>query len=140
MSEPAAGLVEVTVEGAKAARGALDADRVLAQVGLAGAQDLDPVAARGERRPVDDVVAAVGRVAGRGGDQVAAGVVEVDRRIEIVDELQAVGAGAAGRGRREDQVVAGVHVELVPVGADTAQAVAGQAGDVAHVWRPARAG
>ena len=115
------------MKGAAAARGALDADRVLAQVGLAGAEDLDPVAARGERRPVDDVVAAVGRVAGRGGDQVAAGVVEVDRRVEIVDELQAVGARAAGRGRGDDQVVAGVDVELVPVAADTADAVAGQA-------------
>ena len=74
--------------------------------------DLHPVAARRERRPVDDVVAAVGRVAGRGGDQVAAGVIEVDRRIEIIGELLSAGAGAAGRGRRDDQVVAGVDVEL----------------------------
>ena len=70
-----------------------------------------------EELRVDDVVAAVAGVAGGGGDQVAALVVEVDRRHQVVGELQAVGAGAAGRGRREDQVVAGVDVELVPVAA-----------------------
>ena len=121
------------VERILAARGALDGDRVLAQVVLVGADDLDPVAARAEGRPVDDVVAAVAGVARRGGDQVAGLVVEVERRHQVVDELEAAGRGAAGRGRGEDQVVAGVDVELEPVACLAADAVAGQArGDVAR--------
>ena len=114
-----------------AARGPLDGDRVLAQVVLVGAEDLDPVAAGRQGRPVDDVVAAVAGIAGGGGDQVAGLVVEVDRRRQVVDELEAVGARAAGGGRGRDQVVAGVDVELVPVLAHAADAVAAQAGDEA---------
>ena len=72
ISEPAAGLVEVTVKAFRPPGRALDGDRVLAQAVLGRAQDLDAIAARGECRPVDDVVAAVGRVARGRGDQVAA--------------------------------------------------------------------
>ena len=91
--------------------------------------DLHAVAARRKRRPVDHGIAAVGRIAGRGGNQVAAGVVEVDRRVEVVVELLAAAAGAARRRRGDDQVVSGVNVELVPVGIAAPQAVAAQARD-----------
>ena len=115
------------LERRQAARRTLDGDRVFTQVGLAGAHDLHPVAAGSQCSPVDDVVAAIGGIAGRGGDQVAICVVEIDRGLEIVDELLAVGTRSTRRGRREDQVIARVDVERVPVAADTAQAVAGQA-------------
>ncbi len=70
----------------------LDADRVLAQVGFARAHDLHHVIAGRGCHVVDDVVAAIGSVAGCSGDQVTARVVEIDRRIKIVSELEAAGA------------------------------------------------
>ena len=73
-----------------------DADRVFAQVRIARAHDLEPVVAGRSRHVVDDVVDAVGRVAGRGGDQVAIAVIEVDRGARSLANCNPLALGTPG--------------------------------------------